>query len=315
MTPIRFIFASIVASFGTSACALFSSAQPSAGPPNTDIYIADLSTIGERLWIGELHPVATTARYENQPFFTNDGQSLIYTAAGTSGKTDLWQRTLTSGETRQLTRSPNMSEYSPRISSDGATLTFIQEDETGEITELYSQATSGGSGTPVLALKPLGYYAFFVNDPRVITFLRADTPSLVLTDPDTGETQTIASNIGRALYAADDGNSAYFTTATTDENFEVQQYNVQTGETRAVFPLPVGVQDYAAFVIPGTTLTAFFAASGTNLQFRLDHPESTEWITIADLSGPEFTDITRIAVNKTATRIALVTETKADSEG
>lgn len=294
-----------------AACTHIEAPVPAGAIPNTDIFIADMSTTGENLWIGQLHPAAISEGYENQPYFTSDGLMLIYTGAGASGKTDIWARTLSTGTAHRLTQTPTKSEYSPRLKSDGATLSFIQEDETGEITELYEQTLGENNASAAVTLKPLGYYAHLRGGKDILTFLRSDPPTLVHIDPVQNETRQIASNIGRALYAAPDGQSAYYTIETSDDNFNIHQYDAESGESRLLFALPDGVQDYAVFAIPGTDLTGFFAASGTSLLFRIDHPES-DWVPIADFSDAPFTDISRISVNDTATRIALVTETKSD---
>lgn len=311
LTARRFISIGLT-SAALTACATLGPVAPPEPPPNTDIYIADLSTNGENLWIGILHPVATTQAYENQPHFSPDGRSLVYAAAGPSGKTDIWARTLTSGETQALTNTPTVSEYSPRLSADRQQLTYIQENEAGDVTELHAQTPGQNNAAPVVALKPLGYYAFLRGRQDVLTFLRGEPASLVHVSPENGESRELASNIGRALYAAPDAQSAYFTVATEDENFVLKNYDAASAETRSLFALPEGVQDYAVFAIPGTDLTGFFAGSGTDLMFRIDHPDS-EWVTVADFSDAPFTDISRIAVNATATRVAFVTETKPET--
>ncbi len=301
-------FALCLVGLSLAACTFSPAAEPPEGPPNTDIYIADMSTIGQSISIGQPNPVAAQPGYENQPAFTADGRTLLYTAAGPSGKTDLWARNLTSGEKRSLTQTPGKSEYSPRLASDGVTLSFIQEDPSGEVTTLEALTLGRSNAAPLIALKPLGYYAYLNNGEEVLTFFRSEPATLVHVDIKSGETREIASNIGRALYAAPNGTSAYFTISTSEDNFELHQYDAATGETRHLFALPEGAQDYTAFVIPDTPFTTFLAASGTDIFFRVDHPENHKWVKVADLSDAPFTDITRMAVNKTATRIAFVTE-------
>ena len=305
---IRIHSSALLACVMLASCAMLRSPPPPEGPPDTDIFLGDISTIGESLWVGKMHPIAVDDGYENQPAFTEDGRALIYAAAGPGGKTDVWIRTLSNGETRQLTQTAEKSEYSPRLSPDQSTLSYIQEDEAGEITVLNALSLETGEVTQSVDLKPLGYYAALRDGQDVLVFLRGETASLVHIDPASGNSRQIAANIGRALYAAPDGNTAFYSVMTDDNNFDLHEYDAATGLTRRLFALPEGVQDYAAFNIAGTELTAFLAGSQTDIVFRLDHPESSQWVKVAEFSDAQFTNISRIVVNRTATRIALVAE-------
>ena len=298
----------------TVACAsLPFSGQPADGPPDTDIYLADLSMIDGKIWIGTPQPLATSNGYDNQPAFLPGGNALLYTSAGPSGKTDLWQRDLVSGTVTQITDTPDRSEYSPRLTPDAQSISFIQEDPTGQITEVYTQpfTASGtlGSARAYIALKPLGYYALLDQGDTVLTFLRDEPASLQRVETTTGQTRQIASDIGRALYTPNNAQTAFFTTANEDGSFLVNRYEDETGKVTALFTLPGTVQDYAVFALPNGTDHGFFAAEETQLYFRTD-AEGQAWQQVKDFFESSFSDISRLAVNKTATRIALVTQTR-----
>lgn len=305
-----------------TACAIVPSGTAAVdGPPNTDIYLAELSMIDNDIWLGTPQPLAVGAGYDNQPAFLPGGNSVFYTSAGPSGKTDLWQRDLVTGRSTQITNTPERSEYSPRLAPDAQAITFIQENPAGDVTEVYSQAlpragttlAQAASAVPVIALKPLGYYAYIDQGRAVLTFLRDEPASLQRVDTATGEVRQIASNIGRALYAPAGRQAAFFTVARQTEagteTFQVNRYDNAAGQTTPLFDLKTGVQDYAVFLMPDQLRYGFFCAQETRLYFRTDRPDD-DWRQVADLYQNGFTDITRLAVNDSATRIALVTQTK-----
>jgi len=309
-----FLLGAVALLFTTACASLPFSGQSADGPPDTDIYLADLSMIDGKIWIGTPQPLAVSNGYDNQPAFLPGGNALLYTSAGPSGKTDLWQRNLVSGKVTQLTDTPDRSEYSPRLTPDGQSVSFIQEGLTGQITEVYAQplTTNGtqGSASAYIALKPLGYYALLDQGETVLTFLRDEPASLQRVDKATGKTQQIASNIGRALYTPNNAQTAFFTTANEDGSFLVNRYEDETGKVTALFALPGTVQDYAVFALPNGTEHGFFAAEETRLYFRTD-AEGETWQQIEDFYEAGFSEISRLAVNKSATRIALVTQTQA----
>lgn len=289
---------------------------PAAAPPNTDIYTAELSMIDGKVWLGTPQPVAVGEGYDNQPAFLPGGNSILYTSAGPSGKTDLWQRDLIIGATLQLTDTPNRSEYSPRLTPDGTSLAYIQEDVTGEVTEVYTQPfgqnENASPASAYVAIKPVGYYAFLGQGEAVLTFLRDPPPSLQHTVRATGETRQIASPIGRALYvprqSASGANPAFFTIERADGPYQVNRYDEVTGAVSPLFDLQGDVQDYAVFAMPDGARYGFFMAEETRLYFRTDRKDDT-WQQVADLYQSGVTDITRLAVNDAGTRIAVVGQT------
>ena len=231
---------------------------------------------------------------------------MLYTSAGRSGKTDLWRKDLTTGKSVQITDTPDRSEYSPRLTPDGKAISFIQEPPTGDVTELYARAIDNSTEGPLIALKPLGYYALLDGGQTVLTFLRDEPPTLQRVDRATGAVTQIASNIGRALYAGPDHQSAFFTIAREDGTYQLHHYDNAAGETTPLFALKDSAQDYAVFKIPSDQKLGFICAVGGALFFRTDNPNDS-WRQMADLSPSGVKEITRLSVSTSAKRLVLVT--------
>ena len=53
---------------------------PAQPPPSTEIYVASLAVKGEVLTIGAPENISKSPGYDNQPFFTPDGKSLLFTS-------------------------------------------------------------------------------------------------------------------------------------------------------------------------------------------------------------------------------------------
>src|SRR5258705_436310 len=102
-------------------------------PPGTDIFLADLRArgAGDRVEVGP--PVNATHRtgYDNQPFFTPDGRSFLYTSV-TDGQADIWRYDIAAGRSVQLTKTTPESEYSatPLPAGSGFSVVRVEADST-----------------------------------------------------------------------------------------------------------------------------------------------------------------------------------------
>lgn len=280
---------------------------PDSSPPDTDIYLARLNAGKAPLSISGIKPLVNYKGYDNQPAFLPDEDALLYVSAGASGKTDLWRIDLVTGQSEQITSSPERSEYSPRLMPGVEAISFIQENPAGDITELYARKYAGGAEEAIIALKPLGYYTLLQGGKIVLSFLRDEPPSLQRTEQATGLTREIARNIGRALQTAPDGQSAFFTLAGEDGTHTLQRYDETRQSVDELFKLKGNAQDYAVFELPGSKATGFLCTSNGRLYFRTDRADDG-WQEIADLAALGLNNVSRLAVNKRATRLALVTD-------
>src|SRR5688572_31223229 len=68
----------------TLFCWILQSPAPSqtpAGPPATDVFLADLSNAGGKWAVGKPSNISNSTGYDNQPSFTPDGSALLFTSA------------------------------------------------------------------------------------------------------------------------------------------------------------------------------------------------------------------------------------------
>src|SRR5947209_14779317 len=91
--------------------------------PDTDIFLATLTM--------RPHPAVTAARnitntpgYDNQPFFTPDGASILFTSNRGATQTDIYRYDIAGARTTRVTNTPE-GEYSPTVTPDGAHISVI----------------------------------------------------------------------------------------------------------------------------------------------------------------------------------------------
>ena len=165
----------------------------------TDIFLAPLRQDGRSVTIGA--PVNVTHRpgYDNQPSFTPDGASLLYTAIGADGQADTWTIRL-AGRPDAPTRLTNtaIGVYSPTVMPDGKSFSVIRV-ERDSTQRLWKFPLGGGEPSLVLeGIKPVGYHAW-IDAHTVIVYVLGNPATLQVVDVATGDATVVASRIGRAL--------------------------------------------------------------------------------------------------------------------
>lgn len=271
------------------------------GLPANDIALADIVWTDSQPGLGELTIVTSAGSYDNQPAFDAAG-GFYFTTESPGANTDIHYRG-PSGEIRPITRTPDESEYSPRPSPDGASVTYIHQPPGQVGGQAWRQQLDGGNAAPVHPYGPAGYYALSGDQDQLLLFALTDPFTLLWFEIESGDQDEIASGIGRALYTSPDGAAAYFTLPRSDDSWTVNRFDFADRSVSELFSLPGQAQDYAVFTTPQGE-TGWFAASDGMLMFRSE--DAGEWSAVASLRAIGDGEITRLAVAPNADRLALV---------
>lgn len=97
--------------------------------PECDIFLFELSESENELKVSGGINITNRPGYDNQPWFTPEGKSILFSANRDPHRTDIYEYFVASGETKQVTDSPDQ-EYSPQVSPDNQTLSFVTDGET-----------------------------------------------------------------------------------------------------------------------------------------------------------------------------------------
>lgn len=279
--------------------------------PDTEIFLARLSIDGDILSLATPHNVTTHVGYDNQPYFLPEKATFLYSSQGQSGKTDIWSFDIHRTEKTQITFSTDVSEYSPRLTPDGKFLSYIQENVAGDVTQVYKQPLSGGDGEAVIGFAPLGYYAWNRDGSKLAVFYRSEPATLYVVDVVSGEQTLISENIGRGLYALNDGATALFTTLRDDGGTQVNKLDFESLNVTPLFPLVGQSQDYV--ILPPTGPDGhqgFFSAEGDVIYYRESEDPKEDWRPVAELSAHGLNNITRMAVSDDGVWLAIVAEAR-----
>lgn len=273
-----------------------------AGAPSTDIWLGvlDRSGAGAPL-VRDLFNATDRDGYDNQPHFAPDGGSLYYTSAVDSIQTEAFRYVLDAGRSKQLTRTPEASEFSPTPIPGQEAFSAIREVRGKQYLWRYDDA--GAALGPVFSTaEPVGYHAW--ADERVAAlFVLGDPPVLRIGDALSGALRTVVDNPGRSIHRIPGSGDVSFVRKLEDGDWWIERLDPTSGRTERVVRTLPGREDYA-WTPQGEVLM------GDGPVLRYWTPDSG-WILLADLSGGEAEgagggEISRIAVSRAGDRIALV---------
>jgi hypothetical protein len=309
MRPYRLSIRRCLAPLSAVALSLFAPAlSAQTAPPATDVFLASIDgTEDGREGLRNVRNVTGRDGYDNQPAFSADGATLFYTSIR-DAQADIWAYDLASGETTQVTDTPE-SEYSPTpIPGDSAiSVVRVEADGTQRLWR-FPLDEHGVAGKPSLvleAIRPVGYHAWLVDGARreLVLFVLDEPHRLVrvsANDP-AAEGRTVASDIGRALHRipGQDAFSFIHRAGAKDGGWMITRLDAKTDERTPLFP-PFPEQEDLAWSPDGWV----FMADGTSLYRRKVGDE--DWQKFAQLTAPVQGEITRLAVSPDGKTLALV---------
>ena len=271
------------------------------GPVQPDIYIADLSVLEGLHYVGPLRNITNrTYSYDNQPAFTLDSRSLLYTTEygyGDRVQTEINRYYLSSRRETRITRT-DQSEYSPTpVPGDRAFSTIrVEADSTQHVWRFTMQGMDG----EVLFrdLNAVGYHAWG-NETTLLLYVLGSPPTARIADLTTGESEVVAGGVGRSLHKIPSRNAWSFVQRVSANEAWITEVNILTHEVRRIIST-VGGGEFHAWTPEGVLLMAM----GSRI-YQWDPEVGGDWRRIADLEDDGIT-VSRIAVSPDGSTIAIV---------
>ena len=290
--------ATMLRSSAAFALLIAAEAVPVHAQGRTDIFVAPLQQSGRNVTVGVPVNVTRRAGYDNQPSFTPDGASLLYTAIGDDGQADTWTIRLGNGGAPSRVTNTAIGVYSPTVMPDGKSFSVIRV-ERDSTQRLWKFPMAGGEPSLVLErVKPVGYHVWV--DARTLVVFVLGTPStLQVVDVSTGNATPVASNIGRALVKVPHHNAVNFVQVVKDSGQWLAEYDVAKKAIRRLGKLPQGA-DYVAWTPGGALITA---AGSTIYRWN-----DGAWAVAADLASSGVRNISRLAISPSGDRLAFVAD-------
>jgi len=270
--------------------------------PESDIFLFQLSEVDGKVTVSNGKNVTNRKGYENQPFFTSDSSSFLFTQS--EGKqTDVFEYILNSGETKRVTESVGM-EFSPTPSPDNKTISFVTDGEGANQSIWHINRSDPAS--PVWTLKdqperePVGYYSWN-HETGYILFWSRYGYSMRLVHESRELSHYITGNAVPTTPWIIPGTNL-FSFVHRQANGEVWIKELDP-ETRAVRPLVAisGSNSHYNWMPDGSIVML----QGTKL-FRWKEAETAGWEEVSKLSSAGIESASRVAVSPDGKWLAVV---------
>jgi hypothetical protein len=271
------------------------------GPVQPDIYLAELSVFAGLHYLGPLQNITNrTYSYDNQPMFTPDSHSLLYTTEygyGQRVQTEIHRFYLSSRRETRITRTDE-SEYSPTPVPGDRAISAIRVE--ADSTQYVWRFTMEGMDGEVLLrnLDAVGYHAWG-NESTLLLYVFGEPPTLRIADLTTGESEVVANGVGRSLNKIPNRNAWSFVERVSADEAWISEVNIGTHEVRRLISA-VGGGDFHAWTPEGVLLMAL----GSRI-YQWDPEVDRDWRRVADVSDMGIT-VSRIAVSPDGSMIAVV---------
>ena len=237
--------------------------------------------------------------YDNQPFFTKNSETFLYSREDDRAQTDIWEYDIASGEETQITATEK-SEYSPTPSPDNQTISMVYE-RNNSIWQLNRNTPAAPSWSLKTAgvEEPVGFFALNYETDDILFWSRFGY-SIALTNANEPSYHFVTGHaVPSTPHLIPGSNLFSFVHRQTNEEVWIKAFDP---ESKSIRPLTrvVGSNAYYAWAPDRSILQI----EGTHL-YRW-HEEDEGWKEVSDLSEHGIKSAHRIAVSPNGRKVAIV---------
>ncbi len=270
--------------------------------PSTDIHLFPLTLRNGALNVGAPINITARAGYDNQPSFTPDGRSVLFTSVRKDGQSDIYRYDIARRRTVRLTRTPE-SEYSATVTPDGRRVSVIRV-EADSTQRLWSFALDGRDPRLELThVKPVGYHAW--ADDSTLALFVLGAPATLQVVIARGSARTVLSGIGRSMHRIPGGQSISFVHKVSDAEWWIKRLDPGTDSVTTLVRTLPGSEDHA-WMPDGSVLMARANTLYRWTPSSMPPSDTADWQIVATFDAPALGRISRLAVSPTGAWLAVV---------
>ncbi|HMT35864.1 MAG TPA: hypothetical protein PKC41_08395 [Chitinophagaceae bacterium] len=169
--------------------------------PETVIYLFDVQKSVKGLTLSHPKIISKKKGYNNQPYFTMDGDYLFYVSAIDTVNIELYKVAMQKKKykSKRITHTKE-AEYSPKYTPDMEHISCVRVEQDRKTQHFYSYSLKGKKPINILPkLSSIGYYEW-LNQNEVLSFELPEPFYLVKHHISLGRADTLATDIGRTFY-------------------------------------------------------------------------------------------------------------------
>lgn len=267
----------------------------------TEIWLIDVVNEAGKIEFGKAEKITDNDHYDNQPFFSRDGNYLYFASMPDTIQTDLYEYNVKKKLTRQITNTPE-SEYQPQpILTDKTHLSAVRVD-LDKAQRFYSVSLDGVEANPLTENEDSVAYYCWIND-TTTGMLMLNGDHMVLEQFDMIPSQAIIlaqGGTGRCLQKVPGANAMSYVMK-KDSIHDIYRYDVDTEEKTPVCQTIAGAEDYC-WTFDGKIL---MGNKGKLFVYDTKNEKDPSWIQKGDYSKI-IGDFYRMAFSPLGNKLAVV---------
>ena len=278
--------------------------------PSSDleIFLADFTISDEKIELDNLQNISKNLGYDNQPWFSPDGETLLYTS-NRDGETDIISLNVSSLEKIWLTETPNRSEYSPQFRPITEKLSYITLSKDGiQDFRILAVTVKNGQQSKIETVLEkesiIGYYHWFDRDSYLCFVLPTEDMNSTLqwhklsNHTDSTDKSVILNMPGRSFLPIPDTEYLSFIDKRSTP-WKIMSFDPITLDIKPILDVLDQSEDFA-------WLPNGYPVMGSDS--ILMYYNGQKWSVLSDLSDTGIINISRLAINGKSKKIAIVVE-------
>lgn len=270
--------------------------------PDTEIHLFNLVGDDQGYRIENGKNISSNQGYDNQPFFTPDNESILFSSERDGEQTDVYEYFISSGKIEQITNTKS-SEYSPKTSPDNQIITFVRDGEGAnpDQTVWKLNRETGESSGALNSKEPVGYYHLNHETGDVLFWSRYGFSVQYLNIKKNLDRYVSGNAVPGTPKQVPGTNLFSFVHRQMNGEVWIKSFNPETHAITPIAPFDGTNSDYAW--APNGDI---FRAEGNVLYVWNKNGESKQWTDVQDLSEMFKGTIYRIAISSDGKMMALV---------
>lgn len=266
--------------------------------PNTDVFLFDLNLDNGKFELSNKVNISDNEGYDNQPSFLDDN-TILY--AGTrNGQTDIARYNIRYGSKIWINHTEG-SEYSPlKIPGQNAVSSIRLEKDGAQ--KLYKYSLRNGESEVLIDEIIIGYHVWTDKNTLFSSVLEDGGLSLYSSSIKEMKHSQIQKNIGRSLHKIPNSERISYISKEDENLWEIKSFDLKTGAIGSIMGTLPKTEDMC-WLPDGTLLMGV-----DNVLYKFKPEVDVDWIEIASLEEHGISNISRLTVNSSGSKLALVGE-------
>jgi hypothetical protein len=265
--------------------------------PETEIYLFDMKKGKKGIVLSSAENMTNHRGYDNQPFFHPDKPLIYYSSSDTSGRTDIVEYNYNTKSSRKLTNTSER-EYSPTVTPDKKFISCIIQRDNGQ-QDLGKYPVDGGEPVIIINTLKIGYHAW-ADDTHLLMFVLGEPNTLNSYSTTEKKGFIINDSIGRSIHRVPRSSFVSFVDKGRSAKWIIKKIHLEDGVVEPVAETLPQREDLA-----WTNDGVILMSDGEKI-FFLKPGKKQNWKQAEYQSGTSIKSITRLAINREGTKLAVV---------